>query len=150
RTLDTSARPPESRCSPVTTMVLPAPVSPVTTVKPACSSSRASSMTPRPWMRISASTPHTVAAPTDETRARPHPTRRYVRITRRLDRSVGVTRMALAPALHRERELLHQAVGERAVPQPDQPHRRATAGDAHARARRQVDVPGPVAGQHGR
>jgi hypothetical protein len=41
--------------TPVTTIVLPAPVSPVTAVKPGSSSSVASSITPKPVMRISES-----------------------------------------------------------------------------------------------
>ena len=49
-------RPPNSRPRPVTTIVLPAPVSPVTTVRPGESSSTASSMTPRSLMRSSSST----------------------------------------------------------------------------------------------
>ena len=43
---------PSSRPSPLTTMVLPAPVSPVMTLSPGLRSSSASSMTPRPWMRM--------------------------------------------------------------------------------------------------
>ena len=56
RTSAASARAPSSRPSPETTMVLPAPVSPVTTFRPGLSSSTASSMTPRFWIRISRST----------------------------------------------------------------------------------------------
>ena len=56
RTRLASPRPPNSNCRPVTTMVLPAPVSPVTTVSPGPSGSTASSMTPRPRMRSSSST----------------------------------------------------------------------------------------------
>src|SRR6202022_30852 len=55
RTRAGSARPPNSSPSAVTTMVLPAPVSPVSAVKPAESSSTASSMTPRPVIRTSSS-----------------------------------------------------------------------------------------------
>jgi len=54
-TRDGSARPPNSRPSPETTMVLPAPVSPVTTLKPLDSSSTASSITPSPVIRTSSS-----------------------------------------------------------------------------------------------
>ena len=46
--------------SPVTTMVLPAPVSPVSTVSPGWSGSTASSMTPRSRMRISSITARVV------------------------------------------------------------------------------------------
>ena len=56
RTRAASQRPPKSKPSPVTTIVFPAPVSPVTTVKPGDRSSTASSMTPRPLMRSSSST----------------------------------------------------------------------------------------------
>ena len=56
RTVPTSDRPPRSSPSPVTTMVLPAPVSPVTTVRPGPSSRTASAITPRPRRRISRST----------------------------------------------------------------------------------------------
>ena len=56
RTRPASARPPNSRLSPCTTIVLPAPVSPVTTVSPGPSRSTASSMTPSPRMRSSSST----------------------------------------------------------------------------------------------
>ena len=51
RTVPASARRPSSRPSAVTTMVLPAPVSPVTTVKPGSSSTSAAEMTPRSAMR---------------------------------------------------------------------------------------------------
>ena len=51
RTRAASARPPNSSSSPVTTIVLPAPVSPVTTVSPGPSGSTASSITPSPRMR---------------------------------------------------------------------------------------------------
>ena len=46
--------PPEQQGEGVTTMVLPAPVSPVSTLRPAETSRRASSMTPRSRMRSSA------------------------------------------------------------------------------------------------
>ena len=45
--------PPDSRPSPVTTIVLPAPVSPVTAVNPGANAQVASAMTPRPRMRSS-------------------------------------------------------------------------------------------------
>ena len=51
-----SARPPNSSPRPVTTMVLPAPVSPVMTFMPRVSGSVVSSMTPSPVMRSSSST----------------------------------------------------------------------------------------------
>ena len=56
RTLAGSALPPMSSPRPVTTMVLPAPVSPVTTVRPGPSSRTASAITPSPRRRISSST----------------------------------------------------------------------------------------------
>ena len=56
RTEPASARAPRSSPSAVTIMVLPAPVSPVTTVNPGPSSSVASPMTPRSEMRISSIT----------------------------------------------------------------------------------------------
>src|SRR5260370_961214 len=55
RTRAGPARPPNSRPRPETTIVLPAPVSPVTTLKPGDSSSTASSITPRPVIRTSSS-----------------------------------------------------------------------------------------------
>ena len=55
RTAPLSARPPSSRPSAVTTMVLPAPVSPVMTVSPGPSSSVEDSMTPSEPIRISSS-----------------------------------------------------------------------------------------------
>ena len=51
------ARIPRSSPRPETTMVLPAPVSPVTTLRPGLSSRTASSMTPTPWIRTSSNTP---------------------------------------------------------------------------------------------
>ncbi len=55
RTTDASAREPSSRPSAVTTMVLPAPVSPVTTLSPGPNSSNASSITPSDEIRSSSS-----------------------------------------------------------------------------------------------
>src|SRR4051794_33667278 len=63
RTLPGSARPPNSSVRPVTTMVFPAPVSPVTTVSPRPSSSVTSSIEPRPRMRSSVSRPGSPASP---------------------------------------------------------------------------------------
>ena len=51
-----SARAPPSRCSPVTTIVLPVPVSPVSTVSPRSNSAVAVLMAPSDSMRISEST----------------------------------------------------------------------------------------------
>ena len=76
RTRPASARPPNSRLSPCTTIVLPAPVSPVTTVSPGASSSTASSMTPRPRMRISSSTSATVRPTSDSPGLAPEPVER--------------------------------------------------------------------------
>ncbi len=56
RTRVASARAPPSRCRPVTTMVLPVPVSPVSTVNPRSNSAVAVLMAPRDSIRISAST----------------------------------------------------------------------------------------------
>ena len=53
RTSPASARPPASRPSPLTTMVLPAPVSPVTAVNPGANRHVASAMTPSPVIRSS-------------------------------------------------------------------------------------------------
>lgn len=60
RTSAGSARPPSSSPRLVTTMVLPAPVSPVTAVKPGDSSTTASSMTPSDRIRISSNTDTTI------------------------------------------------------------------------------------------
>ena len=56
RTTPGSAREPSSSPSAVTTMVLPAPVSPVRTLRPGCSGSVASAMTPRSRIRSSSIT----------------------------------------------------------------------------------------------
>ncbi|SKU53883.1 Uncharacterised protein [Mycobacteroides abscessus subsp. abscessus] len=56
RTRLASARAPPSRCKLVTTMVFPAPVSPVSTVRPLSNSAVAAGMAPRDSMRISVST----------------------------------------------------------------------------------------------
>ena len=63
RTRAGSARPPSSSPRLVTTMVLPAPVSPVTAVKPGDSSTTASSMTPSDRIRISSNTDTTLRGP---------------------------------------------------------------------------------------
>ena len=57
RTRPASARPPNSSPSPVTTIVLPAPVSPVITLRPGPSRSSALSIRSRFWTRSSRSTP---------------------------------------------------------------------------------------------
>ena len=56
RTVAGSALPPSRRLRPVSTMVLPAPVSPVSTVRPGPSVTLARPMTPRFSIRISSST----------------------------------------------------------------------------------------------
>lgn len=73
RTRAGSARPPSSSPRLVTTMVLPAPVSPVTAVKPGDSSTTASSMTPSDRIRISSNTDMTLRGPGAGVRRAPVP-----------------------------------------------------------------------------
>src|SRR5262245_33949904 len=79
RTRPESERPPKSRSRPVTTMVLPAPVSPVRTVRPRDNSRTASSMTPRPRMCISSSTERKSIRTSSRMPLRSHPDRRRPR-----------------------------------------------------------------------
>ena len=67
---------PRSSPRPETTMVLPAPVSPVTTLRPGLSSRTASSMTPTPWIRTSSNTPPTLGARAAPVSGRSRATRR--------------------------------------------------------------------------
>src|SRR5690348_5213344 len=147
---DGSARPPKSRPSPETTMVLPAPVSPVTTLKPGDSSSTASSMTPRPLILTSSSIAR----------------RLLVSLPCRTIPPRSVPRLAFtAPAGDRQAELRHQPVGEgrpddhavavraclavRVVPQSGEQDGHFAPPDLDPRARRQVDLAAAVAPQDG-
>src|SRR5690242_6901622 len=108
-------------------MVLPAPVSPVTTVNPEDSSSTASSITPRPVIRTSSSIGGWL-----------------------LLCALGGS---AAPAADRQPELDHQPVGERraaglrsgVLGQPRQQHRLAATPDLHPGARGDIDTAAPLA-----
>src|SRR5215468_10263996 len=136
RTRAGSARPPNIRPRPVTTMVLPAPVSPVTTVNPDENSRTASSITPRPVIRTSSSIGGGLPFPF----------------------SSCTPVLPPAPAGHREAELDHQPVGERerggmavhSAAQPRQQHRFDSAAHLHPRPGREVDAPSPIAPQNAR
>src|SRR6476469_6132518 len=122
RTAPVSARPPSRSPSAVTTMVLPAPVSPVTTVRPGPSSRVEDSMTPSEPIRISSSIV-----------------------------SLGQSTTPLAgapPALDGQAELGHQAVGEGCLVQPDQPDRAVPTAYLDPGPGWQVDGPAAVAPQH--
>src|SRR5215472_7111583 len=135
RTRAGSARPPNIRPRPVTTMVLPAPVSPVTTVNPEENSRTASSITPRPVMCTSSSIGGRLLLPVFLSAPDGTPT----------------------PAGNRQAELGHEPVGERerhrggAVPaaaQPGQQDRLSSAAHLHPRTRREIDTPPPIAPQN--
>src|SRR5688500_17759133 len=97
-------------------MVLPAPVSPVMTVRPGPSSCVEETMTPSELIRSSSS----IGVPVVSVVPAP-PLRRA------------------APALDGQVELRDEAVGERRLVQPDQPDRAFTAAHLDARPRSQVD-----------
>src|SRR6516162_4928011 len=136
RTRAGSARPPNIRPSPVTTMVLPAPVSPVTTVKPGENSRTASSITPRPVIRTSSSIGRRILLPV----------------------SPRTPVAPSSPAGHREAELGHQPVGERergyqvtavhSAAQPRQQHRLDSAAHLYPRAGREIGAPPAIAPQN--
>src|SRR5499427_7838521 len=135
RTRAGSARPPNIRPRPVTTMVLPAPVSPVTTVNPEENSRTASSITPRPVIRTSSSIGGRLLLPVFLSAPGDTPT----------------------PAGNRQAELGHEPVGERerhrggAVPaaaQSGQQHRLNAAAHLHPRTRREIDAPPTIAPQN--
>src|SRR2546430_17134678 len=118
-------------------MVLPAPVSPVTTVNPEESSRTASSITPRAVIRPSSS----IGVLLSVHGASPiHPPPRG-----------GPP----APAGHREAELGDQPVGEQrpagllaaVAAEPGQQHRRGTAAGLDPSSRRQIDTTPPLAPQ---
>src|SRR5215470_14426752 len=148
RTRAGSARPPNSRPSPVTTIVLPAPVSPVSTVKPGESSSSASSMTPSPLMRTSSSM--TASSPPSA-------------IAGGFGGIVPPgSNCPAPPARDRQPELGHQPVGERPADSnrpavrprprtvhPRQQHRQRAPAHLDPRARRQVKPTPPIAPHHG-
>src|ERR1017187_8547356 len=120
--------------SPVTAMVLPAPVSPVTTANPGDSSRTASSITPRAVMWTSSSMGARLLFP-----VRPLPAPLGTSLLRNLLLHTAVAGAALvvpawpapAPASDRQAELGDQPVGERgtsrraalAAAQPGQQHR---------------------------
>src|SRR6266436_7155590 len=52
------------------------------------------------------------------------------------------------PPVHRQGELRDEAVGERGVVQPGQPHRPLAPAHLDACAKRQVEHPPPIAPQH--
>src|SRR5581483_2075942 len=110
-TREASARPPPSSVRPVTTIVFPAPVSPVSTVNPGCGSRVASSMTPSPWIRISANMGRSLGVTHDGTREDTLVVFELV-----FGPALGFRRAA-APAVDRQVELAHQPVGERLVGQ---------------------------------
>src|SRR6185436_7931401 len=126
RTVPESARCPRSRPRAVTTIVFPAPVSPVIAVKPGPSSRTDSSITPSELIRSSSST---VAAS-----------------------AVGLVAAAplggAPPAGHRQVELGDQPVGERRLVQPCEAHRVGAPADLDPRAGRQLDGASPVAPEH--
>src|SRR5690348_3714104 len=118
-------------------MVFPAPVSPVTTVSPGPNSITASSITPRPRRCISNSTGVSLVSPGAG----------WVHTY-----DVGVVRgpdRAPSPAVHREPELGHQAIGERRPGQPGQPDRHRRAAHLDPGPGRQVHAAPAVAPEHG-
>ena len=117
RTMPLSARPPSSSPSAVTTIVLPAPVSPVITVSPGPSLSVEDSMTPSCPIRISSS------------------------ISARL--VPAQTLGGATPPLDRQVELGDQPVGERRLVQPGQADGLVRAAYLDPGARRQVDARRP-------
>src|SRR5262249_23334859 len=141
RTRAGSARPPNMSPRPVTTMVLPAPVSPVTTVSPDESSRTASSITPRPVMRTSSSIGVLLSVRPAALSVHPPP-------------GGGPP----APAGHREAELGDQPVGEQrpaallaaVAEQPGQQDRPGTAAHFDPRSRREVHATPPAAPPAGR
>ena len=128
RTRAASARPPNSSSSAVTTIVLPAPVSPVSTVRPGRVGSTASSMTPR------SADPQLVQ---HGRRLIGGPSRRRLRSTATSWPTAPVVSpvagrriepvAAVAQATHRQLELGDQPVGERVHGQPGHRHRRGAA-----------------------
>src|SRR5687768_11634806 len=120
RTAPGSARPPRSSPRAVTTMVLPAPVSPVIAVKPGPSSSTDSSITPRAVIRISSSI---------------------------VDGPPATVSGGAAPPCDRQLELRDEPVGERRLVQPREEHRRVAPAYLDPGTRRQLDRPAPVAPQ---
>ena len=113
--------------APVTTMVLPAPVSPVTTVRPGPSSSDG------------------VVDDAEATAAASPPAQR-----RLAQVASAVVRSRAAPAVHRQAELRHQPVGERRRVQPGQPHGRARRGEPRPALRAAGRGAPAVAPQHRR
>src|SRR5579875_4126656 len=130
RTSAASLRPPSNSPRPCTTIVLPAPVSPVTTLRPGDSSSSASSMTPKPWIRSSLSTCGSLASP-----QRLGPV------------SFGAT--GAAPSGDGQVELRNEPVGERSIGEPREPHRLVAPPHFDASALWDVERPPPVAPEHG-
>src|SRR4051794_32432446 len=117
RTARGSARSPSSRPSPVTIMVLPAPVSPVTTVSPGCGATTASLMTPRSRMRSSSIT----ASPPARRRAHLVGVLRVVAGTERHPVLVVHPVLGLAaPAPPARADLVHEPVCERGLGEPGQ------------------------------
>src|SRR4051812_45896001 len=123
RTTPPSPRAPVSRFRLCTTIVLPAPVSPVTTVKPGDSSSTASSITPSALMRTSSIICSNIGP--SAVRTRP-PT----------------------PSFDREFEFGDESVRERLGVHPREAHRVGPAADLHPMPGRHLDRPSAVAGQH--
>ena len=121
RTAPVSARPPRSSPSPVTTIVLPAPVSPVSTLRPGPSSTTAWLITPRSVILISSSTAS----------------------SRELSRVDGA-----APPGDGQLELGDEAVGERAGVEPGEPERLAPAADLDPRTGWQLEGAPAVAPEH--
>src|SRR5262249_51805342 len=124
RTCAESARPPKSSNSPVTTMVLPAPVSPVTTVSPAPSGNVASRMTPRPGMCSLSSTGW------------------------RLVVAAGVCPVSATETASRQLELGDEPLAEAPVVDAGDSHRLRAASHPYPATRRDVDGAAPVTGEH--
>ena len=136
RTRPESARSPSSRPRPETTIVLPAPVSPVSTLSPGLRSRTASSMTPTPRILIWLNTGPPLSA--DRRASRPRRPRRPRRT------AAAPSPLPRQPATDRSNLATSRSVNGRARRRASRSGHDAAA-HLDARTGRQVDVATPVA-----